>query len=61
MDCFEMAKEMLRIDVGDRLPIDLEDRLFRVEQLIHIVKPHGDFSSSQVVALMVEQWRREQT
>lgn len=60
MDCFEMAKTMLGIDQDNDLPEGLKDRLSRVQQLIHAVKPHGDFGSSQGVAMMVEQWQRGQ-
>jgi len=60
MNCYEMAKKMLGLEDGQDLPISLSDRLQSVEGMIHIVKPRGNFESSQVVACMVEQWRREQ-
>lgn len=60
MDWLQMAKKMLGLGDSYELPEDLERRLRRIEDMIHTVKPHGDLNSSQVIASVVEQWKREQ-
>lgn len=59
MNCYEMANMMLGREADEAIPAELADRLRAVESMIHVVKPQGDFNSSQVVACMVEQWMRE--
>ncbi|MCK5610234.1 hypothetical protein KAR91_50645 [Candidatus Pacearchaeota archaeon] len=41
------------------LPPEIEDRLERVDALIKKAKPDGRLASSQVVAMIIEQWQRE--
>jgi hypothetical protein len=55
----EMALEMLD-HPGGGLPVEVGERLSRIEDLIRKVKPQGNLESSQIVAVVVEQWQREQ-
>ncbi len=43
----------------DGIPDELIKRCGRIEQLIQMVKPDGFLISSQVLAMVVEQWERE--
>ena len=60
MDWYQMTKKMMGLGDDYDLPEDLEYRLHSIESMIRMVKPHGDLNSSQVVASVVEQWKREQ-
>lgn len=60
MDWLQMAKKMMGFGDEYELPEDLEYRLHSIEKMIRVVKPHGDLNSSQAVAVVVEQWKREQ-
>ena len=54
MDFIELASQML----GGGMPVKLEERLRRVNQLC--MEHGGSLISRQVVASIVEQWEREQ-
>ncbi|KKN88278.1 hypothetical protein LCGC14_0248400 [marine sediment metagenome] len=43
----------------DGIPDELIKRCGRIEKLIQMVKPDGFLISSQVLAMVVEQWERE--
>jgi hypothetical protein len=60
MDWLKMAKKMMGLGDEYELPEELEYRLHSIEKMIRVVKPQGGLESSQAVAVVVEQWKREQ-
>ena len=59
MNSYVMACQMLGLHKGTDLPVGLEARLYAVEMLVKRVKPGCSLESSQVVAMIVEQWKRD--
>ena len=53
-------KRMIGAAIVKDISGDLYNRCTRIEELVKKAKPYGSFESTQVLAVVVEQWEREQ-
>lgn len=58
MNTYEIVAKMLDCE-PEEIPDSLLERINAVRRLVQAVKPYGDLLSTQSIATVIEQWKRD--